>query len=108
MNEAGYTPGPWTHEGRFVVAYGENGANICAISEPRASSTVGYTELTRNSKDGQEAYANARLIAAAPDLLAAARDAIVALEDGEGLGFQGGDEAYAALKQAIAKAENSP
>lgn len=70
-SEARHTPGPWTPEGSFVVAYGEHGANICAVSEPRSSAVVEYTRPSLRSDYGEEIYANARLIAAAPELLEA-------------------------------------
>ena len=72
---AKHTPGPWLIGGaRYVYAAGQDGANICAVGEPRASTTVGYTPLELGSKDNEEAYANARLIAAAPDMLALLKD----------------------------------
>ncbi len=66
-----HTPGPWTQYGRYVSA--QNG-NICEVGEPRAQETVGHTPLALTSKDRHEAYANARLIAAAPDLLALVKE----------------------------------
>ncbi len=67
------TPGPWTHSGRMVYAPGENGGNVCEVSEPRGSDYVEHVPVELGSKDREEAYANARLIAAAPDLLESAR-----------------------------------
>lgn len=72
-----HTPGPWEIAGAsHVYAPGPNGANICSISEPRASTIVGYTEPALGSTDSEEAYANAHLISAAPDMLAALKRAI--------------------------------
>jgi hypothetical protein len=64
------TERPWIQSGshvyaageKGVYAAGEKGANICAISEPRATRTVGYTELGYGGPDIREAYANARLL----------------------------------------------
>ena len=66
-----HTPGPWKRLAAYVFAEGTHGGNICVIGEPRASTMVEYKPLSMSSKDIDEAFANARLIAAAPDLLAA-------------------------------------
>ena len=66
-----HTPGPWKRLAAYVFAEGKHGGNICVIGEPRASTMVEYKPLSMSSKDIDEAFANARLIAAAPDLLAA-------------------------------------
>lgn len=55
----GHTPGPWTLFDRLVQ--GRGGAPVAAVHGPHA-------------------YANARLIAAAPELLAALKDAYAALD----------------------------
>lgn len=69
-----HTPGPWLIAGAtHIYASGKNGANVCSISEPRATTEVRYTPLALGSNDREEAYANARLIAAAPDMLKALR-----------------------------------
>lgn len=74
MSEQKWTKGPWEIAGAVhVYAPGKNGANICTIGEPRASASVGYTELELGSKDSNEAYANAVLVAAAPDLYEACK-----------------------------------
>jgi hypothetical protein len=77
-----YTPGPWECFGAHIYSPGEKGANICSISEPRATRYVGYTELKTSSDDLEEAFANARLISAAPELLEAVRDLIEQAESG--------------------------
>ena len=57
------TPGEWETWAAMVYVAGENGANICAASEPRATTTVEYTPPKLSSPDLNEAYANARHIA---------------------------------------------
>ncbi len=95
-----HTPGPWEVSGAtHVVHFGDDGANICTVSEPRPDDQiVGYHELELFSKDFHEACANAQLIAAAPDLLDALR-AVVAISDRK-------HDAWDAAKAAIAKATN--
>lgn len=46
----------------YIYAPGPHGANICAVSEPRATTHVAYSELQVGSKDFHEACANADLI----------------------------------------------
>ena len=53
-----HTPGPWQHEGRKVLKF---------YAGMRPSESVGSIALCH----GEDAEANARLIAAAPELLAA-------------------------------------
>jgi len=91
-----HTPGPWhatLDEPLITVETGERGdAEICVV-EPRATAG-GFTD---------EEKANARLIAAAPDLLAACRAAGDAIFD-----TRLGKDELALLTQlgaAIAKAE---
>lgn len=43
--------GPWKSAAMHIYVPGENGANICSVGEPRAGTTVGYTELSLGSKD---------------------------------------------------------
>lgn len=71
VRQRSFTPGPWKEIAGHVFAPGQHGANICSVSELRATTTVGYTPVELGSKDFHEACANARLIAAAPELLAA-------------------------------------
>ena len=66
-----HTPGPWRHYAGMVVRFGENGANICELSEPRAVAVVEHKRCRLGSPNRDEAQANARLIAAAPELLEA-------------------------------------
>lgn len=84
---ASHTPGPWHvgvktyHAGRDV--YGPKGESVAITDDVMT--------------DIDEAKANARLIAAAPDLLEAAKLGLMALDDTA--------PDYAAIKAAIAKAE---
>ena len=61
-----HTPGPWETSGSSVLSPGH--AWICIISEPRHGR---QRNIDISSPDWDEGIANARLIAAAPDLLAA-------------------------------------
>jgi hypothetical protein len=69
----GHTPGPWqewnTHQGRIMQRWrvGSQGAT--------AGITVPVAEIDNQRGTTEEQYANARLIAAAPCMLAALRDA---------------------------------
>ena len=63
---SGHTPGPWEHSGHNLVDATSihNGMKYC----------VAKAVITgKSDSDKEEAYANARLIAAAPDLLKIAR-----------------------------------
>lgn len=91
MGKAQHTPGPWaTHRGKVFTTNPdasilERGAGICSTFI--------------DSANDQEGFANARLIAAAPDLLISLELACAALE---------GNEAAATIRKsglaAIAKA----
>ena len=59
------TPGPWATYAGHVYSPGPEGANVCSVSEPRASRTVGYLEPEVGSEDIEEAFGNAALIVAA-------------------------------------------
>lgn len=97
-----FTPGPWHVEaslisdGGYVIADDEMGLSICARSP-------WPTRI-------DESHANARLIAAAPEMLAALKDAMRSSRKD----FKGPDgdrqhrEAYAEQFAAIAKAEGRP
>jgi hypothetical protein len=83
-----HTPGPWdASRWRVCAEPGGNIKVICDTANNKASRT-------------EENAANARLIAAAPDLLAACRSLLAQLE------FECGDLVSEA-KAAIAKAEGS-
>ena len=69
-----HTPGPWEREGSLIWARceGEFAAKVIAgASALHPSRGIVEYETPRISDSLEEIYANARLIAAAPDLLAA-------------------------------------
>ncbi len=67
-----HTPGPWT-------IYNTDGLKI--LKNWRVKGSVGYQVCTMNTATTtEEEYANARLIAAAPDLLEACKRALAVLE----------------------------
>ena len=70
-----HTPGPWREVGNFVVTSNGTGA-ICRMS---VSGPIGYAAEPAS----WENEANARLIAAAPDLLAALESWIACANDGD-------------------------
>lgn len=97
----GHTPGPWLRESQI----NSDGSDWILV-------TKGYKEIVdlRLDEDGvpeREQAANAALIAAAPELLDALRQAVTALNVKERFKVQGTDSyAIAALcDKAIAKAE---
>lgn len=66
-----HTPGPWEVQGRELVAHTGTGYVTIAALDPVNTPRVPHRDI---------AEANARLIAAAPDLYAALRDATDALD----------------------------
>lgn len=70
MND--HTPGPWTNKEHSTFVWSVHG-NVCGCGDPHASGYVGYTECDIGSQWLGEATANARLISAAPDMLAELR-----------------------------------
>lgn len=91
-----HTPGPWK-----VSRADRDGAEVRAIASVAwcgAAASFGLTET--QTIDGDEAYVNACLIAAAPDLLAALED----LERTAGLAASHDDPVRVAARAAIAKA----
>ena len=93
-----HTPGPWTMHPRF-----DDGAEVRAIA-PVAWCSVATTvgSSGNQSIDAAEARANARLIAAAPDLLRALEEAIRDHDDFEDGRLSG--NTVATMYAAIAKA----
>lgn len=87
-----HTPGPWT-----VLEHSWSDTSITAPSTPNAVCSLDINHATEESQEADEKLmaANARLIAAAPDLLKACQQALYALKGREHDQF---------LREAIAKA----
>jgi hypothetical protein len=95
-----HTPGPWklaTHLGDPCTVYIERGQD----DEPGICTTDGADFVPVDSEEEQEA--NARLIAAAPDMLAALKSAQASLRAWNTMGLSG-----PSAKQVAAAYENSP
>ena len=103
---AHHTPGPWKHLDKFFVGAsypcinGLSALFLIAQANRPDEAEAGYTEGALND---DVAVANARLIAAAPDLLAAAERMVAATEADQH--FIGAE--HDALKAAIAKAKGA-
>jgi hypothetical protein len=99
IERAAYTPGAW--DVRFMAS-----TDTWAVTTPPGSKYEDCDEQGRRHlasvRAGREAEANARLIAAAPDLLSACRDTLDALYHAEGDVIE---EIREQLRAAIAKAE---
>ena len=99
-----HTPGPWTVEDNFTIM-ADVGAHICKVSEPDDFPCLDQDEGTQ-SHVLAECGANARLIAAAPDMLAALKSlAAVAVWGPEDDDREEFDQAMKAAQAAIARAE---
>lgn len=97
MTNTTHTPGPWmVHETGFYT----NPFKITARGKHGAVANIPHSEITTTARQS----ANARLIAAAPDLLAALDQVDAYLSP-----FDGEEDAYAEIRsviqQAIAKAK---
>lgn len=91
MSEVEHTPGPW-------VAKGIGGPNLCVTD---GDSRYVVDRFVLGSRATEEHEANARLIAAAPDLLAALQ-AVMAGQIGGNVDHDA--ERFRAARAAIAKA----
>lgn len=85
-----HTPGPWFASGTDVKPFG-NRPFICWTGTPERALL--------------EARANARLIAAAPDMLELLEDWASVLADGVSLGIQPGSSAHVMLRAVLARAK---
>ena len=96
--KAKYTPGPWeiASPTRVWSTHADGGA-VCIAAEPECNYSSDFQEVKIASKRFHEACANARLIAAAPDLLEALK-AVVRVADRKTFEFD-------AARAAIARAE---
>jgi hypothetical protein len=109
-----HTPGPWhyepstVHHGPYVIA--EFGGDVCdcyTMSNLAGASVRNGGDSKPIHFHGERADANARLIAAAPDLLEAAKAALnfIANTEGElGITLNSGDLLRAALSAASGRA----
>lgn len=104
-NEIKHTPGPWAAKkgvGWYVVrsAHSQDDNFAIAVGSNKTSLVDAPTG------DDAEAKANARLIAAAPELLSACEHAMTLLSpfDDAGLSLGLGSDALYPIKSAIAKA----
>lgn len=101
-----HTPGPWrighqTDYGVFNPSVIQTGEDVGIATVYGIPLHVKLDEVENDPKCA-EGLANARLIAAAPDLLAACKEALQSSEDSEGGGYRVLNEM---LRAAIAKAE---
>lgn len=72
MNEHKHTPGPWNFDPEALAdIQTESGKEIASAFMPWASGDEWVIQGTMASSSPEESYANARLIAAAPELLEA-------------------------------------
>ena len=102
-----YTPGPWgLFDGTDIWPINADGGGYIARLRFRGEAV----ETATGDREFPETEANARLIAAAPDLLEAAKDALESLTEcgphrSEGLDCEACGESIAALRAAILQAE---
>lgn len=97
-----HTPGPWECERDWVQPRKQEGAvfNIRASARGEYQTREFIATVGTMGRTHDDLEANARLIAAAPDLLAAARVMLEATEQGTGFG-----PGQKLIRDAIAKAE---
>lgn len=95
--DAKHTPGPWT------IAEGSNAAVVWGPLKHAADYQICRCDQ-QGTTDDETHNVNARLIAAAPDLLAALTLALTRLETLEATHYHGDTETTKACRAAIAKA----
>ena len=99
MSDAKHTPGPWETVGaKYIWKTGDVGGAVAIIAEPECESSNDFRPVRIASERWEEAMANARLIAAAPELLEALKELRDFYTDNFGL-------PAAKANAAIAKAE---
>ncbi len=76
MSQTKHTPGPWS-----VFDYKEGGLTV--VSDTHGAYVAKCDGISATIGSAEELMANARLIAAAPDLLRLLEDAIPYIEEGE-------------------------
>jgi len=99
-NKTTHTPGPWEYRKQAVSPTGTR--NLCGVG-PVEDGAVWFVAENVGEDD-------ARLIAAAPELLAELRDILNGLDEAERMKFDGfhlraGSKAHLRIRAAIAKAE---
>lgn len=96
-----HTPGPWENEDGEITARGAVVANVY-----QADDFPCLDDADRPAAE-EECKANARLIAAAPDLLEACRSALVPVKEAWAKQMEGNDlwPVFEALRAAVARAE---
>jgi len=100
MSDTKFTPGPWKCEGRTVYALIHRG--WCKGVKQFQNRFTAYVQDAHTNTE--ELEANARLIAAAPDMYEALKEALsVIRHDGHETGVE--RDAYGLIEMAIAKAE---
>ena len=97
---ATHTPGPWH-------AFEQNASNpnskgLFEIDANHPSGNRQTIAVTPYKGDGTELHANARLIAAAPEMFEVLSELLDTLEMSKGYGF---DEEYEKLREVLAKVE---
>jgi hypothetical protein len=113
MRAGAHTPGNWTIDHERIGPPGEPVALLCDMTAPHGATVVDWPRGDGEAVDDAENEANARLIAAAPDLLAAleAYDQFARAnddwDDGEGM-FDFILKARAAIAKATGEAEETP
>lgn len=96
---AQHTPGPWTTTLSGEASFIPLRAHHCE----KLGFCIGFVNYDINDGQGSIPYANARLIATAPELLEALHR-LVEIEDGPGMAVIGWSDAMDAARAAIAKA----
>jgi hypothetical protein len=111
-----HTPGPWIKHSRFVFRAGDGHLTICEL-QGSGGKYVERRELELDDPRFDEIHANGRLIAAAPDMLDALRQAEQFIANGIEMGAirmpapDSDDSAVntlPAIRAAIAKVEGTP
>ena len=104
-----HTPGPWTIDTSYDA---RSGPHTYIQREYDGDGVTGIAGIYTIAEVADQAFlpdgvqeANARLIAAAPDLLAACRLACLVMAKGNGLSYVDRREAHEAVIAAIRKAE---
>jgi hypothetical protein len=105
MIEPKWTPGPWRCDDGACIWAPDARANIAAVSELRATTTVQFTPAEIRSADRNEIYANARLIAAAPELYEVLADFVKSYDEPGTINV---NSFIPAMRAALAKARGEP